>query len=145
MFTMCLADGVTVCAFVLCCWCWCGLCWFARAVCCWRENGRVLALVCRYIFIYWWHGAWLWRVLVLVWACWWFVLYVWMYARFVSCGVGVYMYLCIMRLWFVWWLWWCGGDGLLVCDIYNGGSLVFSLVCIYRMICHIQKSNNFHA
>lgn len=20
------ADGVTVCAFVLCCWCWCGLC-----------------------------------------------------------------------------------------------------------------------
>lgn len=50
-----------------------------------------------------------------------------MQTTFVLCG-GVYMYLCIMRLWLVWW---CGADGLLVwIDIYNGLFRLCLRLCV---------------
>lgn len=67
-------------------------------------------------------------------------------SRLVPCGVVVWLYLCI----YICACGCVGGGVVVVCscvwiDIYNGGSLVFTLVCIYWMKCYIQNSNNFHA
>lgn len=47
--------------------------------------------------------------------------------RVVWCWYGVYMYLCIMRLWLVWW---CGAGGLYVIDIYNGLFRLCLRLCV---------------
>ena len=141
---MCLADGVTVGAFVSCRLL---LVWLVLVcVCCLLFGVRMARTVFSAIDIYLYidgvardcgafscscGGLWL---VVCMYGC--------IKVCFVRCGDVVYICIYIMRLWLVWWWWWSARIWI---DIYNGGSLVFALVCIYKLKCYIQKSNNFHA